>query len=159
MKENIIFLDIDGVLNHEVWYNSKEYGSLEKLDRVRHLDPSSVKLINKLCLQANCKVVISSTWRVGMSLSDLQAMLDKAGATFKIIDVTGITREGIRGVEIYNWWQDKREDYNNYVIFDDDDDMLLDQVNNFFHIDGYCGITPTVIYRAERYLNTWERKL
>ena len=155
MKENIIFLDIDGVLNHHLYYENN-HKKLDLSKEENHLDPSRIKLINTLCKQANCKVVVSSTWRIGTEIEELQVILNSRGATFEIIDKTGKCCSGIRGVEIYNWWKDNKDNYNNYVIFDDDGDMLLWQKNNFFQIDGYCGITPTVIYKAERFLNCLE---
>jgi len=152
MKLNVIFLDIDGVLNHHLYYeNNHKKSDLSKEEN--HLDPSKIELINKLCKQANCKVVISSTWRIGEEVKTLQNMLNSRGATFEVIDKTGRCCSDVRGVEVYNWWSKNEDDYNNYVIFDDDNDFLIEQINNFFQIDGYCGITPTIIYKAERFLN------
>ena len=152
MKLNVIFLDIDGVLNHHLWYEGADRDK-EETSNERHLDPSKIELINQLCKDANCKVVISSTWRGGKSIKWLQDTLNSRGATFEVIDKTGRCCSDVRGVEVYNWWSKNEDDYNNYVIFDDDNDFLIEQINNFFQIDGYCGITPTIIYKAERFLN------
>jgi len=158
MKNNVIFLDIDGVLNHHLWYESK--GKDREGTRAEcHLDPEKLKLMNQLCKDANCKVVVSSTWRIGFNIKGLQELFESRGGNFDVIDITGRNKEGIRGVEIYTWWNDNKYNFNNYVIFDDDSDMLLWQKDNFFQIDGYCGITPTITYKAERLLNTWERRI
>jgi len=153
-------------LNSHIWYHKtrsddgkfKEGYTFEKHVH-SELDPDAVILVNNLCDQANCKVVVSSTWRIGRTIEELQAVLNERGATFDIIDKTIITEEEVRGVEIQKWWGDYGDDYNNYVIFDDDSDMMIDQYHNFFQIDGYCGVTPTITYKAERFLNTWERKI
>jgi hypothetical protein len=57
-----------------------------------------------------------------------------------------------RGVEIQCWIDDNSFN-GRYVIFDDDSDMMLWQTEQYFQVDGYCGLTPNLIYRAERYLN------
>lgn len=60
--ENIIFLDIDGVLNNEksiLFY----HGNLCSDD---YFDRRSLDLLAKLCEYCNCKVVLSSSWRRGL---------------------------------------------------------------------------------------------
>lgn len=57
----IIFLDIDGVLNSEVYYRIVDRS---KKDWSR-FDPKAVELIKKLLNEFSAKIVISSTWRFG----------------------------------------------------------------------------------------------
>jgi hypothetical protein len=86
----IIFLDIDGVLNHRLFYEEKS-----QADRYKEvgpdlcdLDPEKVKLLNELIESAGADVVISSTWRYGKTIDQLQALLDKVGFTGKIVGLT-----------------------------------------------------------------------
>ena len=65
-KDNIIFLDVDGVLNYSQFFKSKKY---KKLSKKLNCDPSS--MINRrnlfwiglLCRLTDAKVVLTSTWR------------------------------------------------------------------------------------------------
>lgn len=60
MKNILVFLDIDGVLNNESF--------LLKSGGAEAFDPDNVKLLNKLIKETNASVVISSAWRIGHSL-------------------------------------------------------------------------------------------
>ncbi len=83
---SILFLDIDGVLNSEDYaslYTEKEWDNLTYIER--HIDDKAVQLINYICDNTKAQVVISSTWRYGRSVEQLQEILNSRGATFKII--------------------------------------------------------------------------
>ena len=70
----IIFLDIDGVLNSDIYYR--------KVDRSvkdwTRFDPKAVELINKLIDEFSAKIVVSSTWRFG-AVKQLTSELKKSG--------------------------------------------------------------------------------
>jgi hypothetical protein len=171
--DNIVFLDVDGVLNCQLHYHSEEFQSYrnkskkeleeETLDdyHLSQISKERVEWLNGLCKNTNSVVVVSSTWRHGRSIEDLQELFDKCGGTFKVIGKTGSCGCRIRGVEIHEWLKkniDKEEhgvhyfDYYSYVILDDDSDMLLNQGPHFFQTDTYSGLTPNTCYRAERFL-------
>jgi len=88
----IIFLDIDGVLNSEMWYRSR----FEQLDREEEtgnypyyeFDPILIDRLNRIIEETDAKVVVSSTWRIGRSVEDLQNLLNKVGFKGEIIDTT-----------------------------------------------------------------------
>lgn len=159
MAEKLIFLDIDGVLNHELFYRAEDQQA--RYERVGYpycdIDPDKVALLNVLVKDTGAKVVISSTWRKGKDISELQAILDWGGFKGEIIGKTPCLRlekrSMPRGIEIYCYLEDNQDDNTSYVIFDDDSDMMLWQKNNFFLVDGYCGLTPNIIYKATRFLN------
>lgn len=145
---NILFLDIDGVLNSESWYLSNEFKN--KLSNKAcyletHLDNTAIDKLNQLCNKTDAKIVISSTWR---TFSDCIPTLQKNGLTAEIIDVTpdltellpsGVWVSKTRGEEI-QYWLDNNQ-WNNYVIIDDDSDMLESQKQNFVQTDDMYGIT------------------
>ena len=62
----IIFLDIDGVLNHEAFYKER-YERVQNGEKLNHpyseIDSNSVTNLNSLIADTDAKVVISSTWR------------------------------------------------------------------------------------------------
>lgn len=150
---NIIFLDIDGVLNCQVFYNERAEG-----DHI-NVCADRVSWLNEVCKNTDAKVVISSVWRYS-GLEYCINKLKEVGATFDIIDVTPNLRgQGcLRGNEILQWIKDNEEllgkpyhEYYNYVIIDDDSDMLYWQKDNFFQTDCYAGLTPNICYKIERF--------
>ena len=166
----IIFLDIDGVLNHQLFYEEKTQA--ERYKEVGHpdcdLDDKAIDLINDLVKDTGAEIVISSTWRKGKSIEFLQELLDKHGLKAKIIGKTPVYWFGSeceangsvsRGEEIAGWMKkyvdEKKIGWSDlsYVILDDDSDMLYRQRNRFLIIDGYCGITYNIVYKAKRILN------
>ena len=156
---NVIFLDIDGVLNHELFYEKRQEKVLNdnenfiKLPKeLRDIDVEKVKLLNKLCADTKSKVVISSTWRIGRTVDELREMFKNVGFTFEIIDKTPASDHRVRGVEIKSWLKSNLS-VTNYVILDDDSDFLIAQQKHFFWVDRYCGLTPTICYKIEIFLN------
>lgn len=122
--------------------------------------------LNHIIEKTGAKVVISSTWRKSHSVQELQELLEKVGFIGEIIGRTPslyLNKNGEesytipRGCEIDCWlkntfdWDDLA--YVRYVILDDDSDMLFQQRENFFRVDGYCGITPNLAYRVINFLN------
>jgi hypothetical protein len=126
----IIFLDIDGVLNSERFFEMNaqglEFGHSQ-------LDPDAVERLNRLIEETGAKVVISSSWRHVWSRDEIVRMLEKRG--FKHGDtIIGITPTlaGPRGDEVAEWLgtDDERRridpdhsDVESYVILDDSDDF------------------------------------
>ena len=174
---SIVFLDIDGVFNCQLFYSSKQFQNYKeakkklrqdvKAKRIERLDyyasqicKERVQWFNKLCEEVNAVVVISSTWRQNKTIEELQEIMDYCGGTFKIIDKTPYTGYE-RGTEISKWLQDNIKpethgcnyyDFHRYVIIDDDSDMLLNQRFNFFQTDSYSGLTPNTCYKIKRFL-------
>lgn len=62
--DNIIFLDIDGVLNCEKAFKDG-YCKYKEWNNDHHMSfyPPSKKLLNKLIEKTDAKIVISSSWR------------------------------------------------------------------------------------------------
>ncbi len=161
----IVFLDIDGVLNHHHFYETRYKGE-EKTNPTKFevyadmIDPKSVDFLNEIVDGTDAKFVISSTWRLGKTIEELQKLLDYHGFKGEIIGKTPRGCESCcRGNEIHTWIRDNEEhlggnysDYSSYVILDDDSDMLYWQRNNFLLVDGYIGITPNIAYKAIRIL-------
>lgn len=155
----IIFLDIDGVMNHQLYYREKSQHERHNSGDIYDIDPVSVGFLNTLIDQTGAKVVISSTWRHSGIEYCRTALLAK-GFQGEIIDITpNLRHEGcLRGNEIYHWININSEmlcgtpngsDFKEYVILDDDTDMLYWQGNNFIQIDPYAGLTPNHCYRAK----------
>ena len=120
-KINIIFLDVDGVLNSRAYLNSHK-------DPEDEIDMRAVERLAKIYKQCNCKIVLSSSWRelcgdetkVPHSMYKyLESCLAKYGMT--IMDVTPMILSN-RPEEIAAWLADNKDLVKNYVSLDDDFD-------------------------------------
>lgn len=128
---SLIFLDVDGVLNCQLFYTEK-FAHLERFDgiplykivkkylhklikkkEISDLDyyksqmcSKRIGWLNELCAETNSAVVLSASMRNGWSVEDLQKIFNYCGATFTIIGKTGNCQCRIRGVEIHQWLQE-----------------------------------------------------
>jgi hypothetical protein len=106
----VIFLDIDGVL-----------APIREWDRYGDLDPACVHVLNEIVTRGGADVVVSSTWRYGKSVAELQALLEAQGFTGRVIDKTPDDAPAGRGDEIAAWLA--AHPVGAYVIIDDHADM------------------------------------
>lgn len=168
-KDNIIFLDIDGVLTSNI--NRKEkYKEHQKIKdkwewKKFWFDENCIKQLNYLVQSTNSKIVISSTWRKNHTLKQLQQIFKEVGFVGEIIGKTkclyfenSIGKTVPRGCEIDLWLTENYDKYKlpldfNYIILDDDSDMLMSQQNHYFRVDPYTGLTENIIYRCILFLN------
>jgi hypothetical protein len=136
----VVFLDVDGVLNDRAWLHHETIVPVpDGTVKVEHyidnpIAPYLVARLNEIVRRTGAFVVVSSTWRLGMSLKELDALLDKGG--FKhpgtILGKTG-TIGGDRGHEIQAWL-DLHGAVERFVILDDDSDMA--------HLTPFLVLTP-----------------
>lgn len=126
--KHIVFLDVDGVLNCQLFYTERykhltQYNDipfyktvkkyLRKLLKTKELSkfdyyksemcPMRMGLLNELCEETNSAVVLSASMRSGWTVEELQEIFNYCGATFNIIGKTGHCKERVRGVEILEW--------------------------------------------------------
>ncbi len=107
----MIFLDIDGVL-----------APIRRWDRYGDLDPACIQVLNEIVARGEADVVVSSTWRYGKTVAELQAMLAAQGFTGRVVDKTPTGAPGAdRGEEIAAWLAEHA--VSGYVIIDDHVDM------------------------------------
>ena len=112
----VIFLDIDGVLNSKKFFKS-DYTYAAPDDS---LDPYAIKKLNKIVDKTGAEIVVSSTWRIGKSVDDLENILNRNGFTGHVIDKTEdlIHERKTRGDEIKKWL-DEHLNIDSFVIIDD----------------------------------------
>lgn len=163
---SVIFLDFDGVLNCQLFYDSPEFNKTKfnsedvYTHHVHNCSPMRIQWLNDLCKETGAVVVVSATIRGSFNVDELQDLFNRCGGTFTVIDKTDYCDCRIRGVEIQNWLKDnclqyfgvQYYDFRKYAIIDDDSDMLLCQWENFFQVDNYSGLTPTTCYKIKRFL-------
>jgi len=111
VTRRVIFLDIDGVL-----------APIRRWDRYGDLDPACIQVLNGIVARAGADVVVSSTWRHGKTVAELQEMLEAEGFTGRVVGKTPNGTPGAdRGDEIAAWLAE--HPVGGYVIIDDHVDM------------------------------------
>lgn len=121
---NVLFLDIDGVLNSAEWFSALAKANEETGAAFDNgvLDPKAVKVLNTVLARTGAKVVVSSTWRKLYDFEDLKELLAKQGVdTSSFIGKTGNSMDGHRGREIAAWLE--ANDVDNFVAIDDSTDL------------------------------------
>jgi histidinol phosphatase-like enzyme len=164
MSRKVLFLDFDGVLNSErsaavVHSITGENGyglPYEELALTKanlKLDPIALRLLEYIVLTTKCDIVISSTWRMHLSLDKFTEIFKVYGLTIPgPIDKTSENEFRKRGSEIEKWLADHNE-YTSYVIIDDSSDMLPYQENNFVQTDYEFGLRREDANKAIGILN------
>ena len=112
----ITFLDFVGVLNSS---KSVERGAIK--GGMLQVDPWHVVHLNEIVARSGAKVVVSSTWRLGRTVEELQKILDDAGFKGEVISMTTNVWNR-RGNQIQSW-MDRFGKPDEFVILDDDSDM------------------------------------
>jgi HAD domain in Swiss Army Knife RNA repair proteins len=91
-------------------------------DRYGDLEPACIGVLNDIVAQTGAEIVVSSTWRYGKTVSELQTMLDAQGFAGHVRDKTpGGPAGATRGEQIAAWLAEHPLD--GYVIIDDHVDM------------------------------------
>lgn len=120
----IVFLDIDGVLNHE----GTSHRVNEVCDDADHgmlgVSPECIAALSHLVLITGAEIVVSSTWRKLHSLGRIERMLRRHGYVGpRIFEQTPRLGGLARGFEIQAWLDTQEVKPEAFVILDDDDDM------------------------------------
>ncbi len=177
----VIFLDIDGVLNVEVFINAfwevckqaeikRPEAKVLRKDIMRDqfgtlFCPTATSRLKAIIDKTGAKIIISSTWR----LSGLQFMQDlwkHRNLPGEVIGITPSFRRdrtpeeeemsheirAERGREI-EYYLSIHPEIEAYVIIDDDNDMLPSQASNFVRTDECYGITTIESVKAIQILN------
>lgn len=162
--DKYLFLDIDGVLNSENFYETSQdeqireffykYPNLSEYDWwiLSCYDPVAVKRLNRLIEETNCKLIVSSSWRVD---SRLPTIFIKIGINHRIDGVTPYLPGQDRGVEIKQFLDEIKGDYV-YCILDDDSDMLMEQEPYFINVSCVTGLTDEDVNKAIKILNNYD---
>lgn len=139
---NILFLDFDGVLNCQLFYE-EYFKDIEKYDNIplyktarkllrklvktkeistteyfkRNCCPKRISMLNALCEETNTAVILTASMRNGYPIEVIREIFKSCGATFNIIDKTPHTGYE-RGTEISKWLKDNCEKYFGVHYYD-----------------------------------------
>lgn len=132
----VLFLDVDGVLNHTTFIrdHARNHNNLFAID------PEKVILLQEIVFKTDCKIVLSSTWRhstegVAVLLTHLRAKdLDIWSAIPKFC------RSRARAIKS---WLGVHEEVTHFAILDDDGDANFGE--GFFQTHMDTGLTEGVV--------------
>lgn len=133
---NYIFLDVDGVLNHETYtkkcYNRNGHKGFGMY--YMPFDPKCLKRLAKIVRKTNAIVVLSSTWRLDKThIAVLNARLAEYG-----VRIENFTKNMnmIRGLEIKTWLKDNNFNWNtdNFIVIDDEIEDIITHIDEKFVI-------------------------
>ena len=150
----LVFLDFDGVLNSASYQRkiSAELTDAEFFTRSsKLLDSDAIERLNRVLSATGAQVVVSSTWRVGMTVAALQSLLEERGFSGVVCGVTPRLHLE-RGAEIASWLDERKDEPEHaegvrFVIFDDGEGMG-DLVSRHVKTDGEVGLTENDCERA-----------
>lgn len=158
---NIIFLDIDGVLNTERFQTIQVKNcECDWHEAQFNFDPICMNNLKEIINKFDAYVVITSTWRYwrdknGQPWTELIGNFNKYNIKERIIDIIPIlskyNSELCRGDEIKEWLKN-HNDISNFVIIDDENDML-DLSNKLVQCDYITGLTDTIKEKCFEILN------
>ena len=140
MKYNIIFLDIDGVLNGYNKWNDLGWrlccflkiGLLKKwyrkITNVFGIHTRKVKRLAKIVHKTNAKVVLSTSWRNRLWYTPYENMYGDEKKFIDLckkykIEIIGITprsKDGKRDGEIISWLSNNEDKVKKFIILDDE---------------------------------------
>lgn len=138
---SILFLDFDGVLNTTPYLLGFGVGFLK---RSEELSLEHVARLNQVLAQTSARVVVTSTWRIGSTVDELQALLDSRGFVGEVLGMTpDLFHENAqrkRGEEISRWLED-HEDVSLYAVVDDDPGAGVGHEDRFVLTSDSLGLT------------------
>lgn len=157
IKYDIIFLDIDGVLNNHKFITQNKSLTPELQ---RNIDDKKVVLLKRIVNQTKAKLVLSSSWRQMFDASlnplsneaiELKSVLKKHG--MQIWDKTDAQISKVNS--IIKWLKMNEQMINNYIIIDDDYMNTAHLLGSFqVKTSYYIGLTEKEVLLAIRKLNS-----
>ena len=109
----IIFLDIDGVLNSDEYFDKIKNLNINGIEN--DIDVSKIVLLKKSLDETGAKIVLTSSWRYTKKAQELKQLLLSYGI---IVDCTPFI-DNERGIEIKKWLQE-HNDVQDFLILDDE---------------------------------------
>lgn len=157
---NVIFLDIDGVLNSKFWDESHQM----EISDGKHIDTEKVILLSKLVNRTNASIVFHSGWRFWFDENikptrkeseHLVNLLAKEGMSISGVTPDFTTEEirktkkfsKVKADEILAWLQEHPET-ENWIVLDDLDLHNEEIVRHQVMTNPECGLTEADVDKA-----------
>ena len=140
----VIFLDVDGVLN------SSSDGYSIKLRTDSHLI-----LLKYIVENTGARIVLSSSWRIGITKASKNLLKRLGEYGLKIMDSTPVLpSSSCRGDEIRQWLNYSNYVIERFVILDDEDDMAEFTTTNLVRTNTNVGLQDKDSLECIRILNS-----
>lgn len=154
--KKIIFLDFDGVLvTGRCQMQLRETNGTLRDEHGALFDPECVKLLKDVIDATDADIVVSSTWKMEMSLEGILRMWSDRVLPGRVIGVTPDIDPIHRGDEIVAWLDACGEDCR-YAIIDDTpftDFFREEQLPHLFKVDERVGIDEDTVRSVIDYFN------
>ena len=160
----LIYLDFDGVI-----CTNRACHAIGETGMNTYLDPTACKLVERLIVECDAKVVISSDWRLKHSKTEIFNMLKSGGhhiiannlhTRWATPDLLRDPKPSSRGKEIELSLAEieAHDSVSNYVILDDVHDFMNYQEKNVVLCDQDDGIGFRDFCKAQNLLITKDHK-
>ena len=146
---NVIFLDVDGVLNNEY--------TTDRIKGYIGIDDNKVRLLKQIVDYFDAKIVLSSTWRHDIDNEIGVYLFDKLSKqSLFIYDYTPNISWTRRAKEVVTWINDNYNLINSVIILDDEDfNWEYYQLDNYWvrtlYNDKNGGLTETTVNNIINY--------
>jgi len=111
----VLFLDVDGVLNHHDTKERHIFGGRSFVG----LDRACVARLHRVLTATGAKVVISSSWRKSLPPERMAAILAEAGCPADVIGATEITGQYEDREALIRDWLVDHPDVTAWIVIDD----------------------------------------
>lgn len=153
MKKKIIFLDFDGVME-TVFQLPLEDAMKVQYDKYGPMfDEECINNLRLIISAANAEIVVASSWKLNLSLKDLQYMWQSIHLPGIVIDSTP-NINFMNDTEIDSWLYQHEGEVDDYVILDDmtADNFTQAQQSHFFHVNPSVGLNREIAEEVIRFL-------
>ena len=157
---NVLFLDLDGVLNSVNWMSNVNPDFWIAEDGDTQLDPEAVMRLERVVRESGAKIVLSSSWRKLYEYKTIESFLRHHGFTGEVIGETPHRvdfAERPAGTYQRGWeiqaWLDEHPEVAHFAILDDDSDMAH-LTDHFVHTKHPHGLQDEHIPQILKLLGT-----
>lgn len=123
MATKVIFLDIDGVLNSNLWVlqnsGAASRGTSSTLELMRKMiNTKHIPFLQRVVSETGAQIVVSSSWRDVLTIDELRDIFSSYGLDAEII---GTTPPGHVRRDAIERWLAAHSEISRYVVLDDFD--------------------------------------
>lgn len=152
---NIIFLDIDGVLNSRTHMNNLIQQRKSVSSGNMELNRESILILKEIINKTNAKIVLSSSWRkILRNVVNVRNQLKSHGIS--LLGLTGTSQSGKRDDEIREWinnWINEKNNIRSFIIIDDDEQDIELYKDRLIHTTWMYGLQKEHIKNSIELLN------
>lgn len=155
----VLFLDIDGVLNHDAQREARKRVPIEHRVEGDWIDPVCVARVQAICDRTGAVIVLSSSWREMVGFDRTLKVLRAKGLTAEVIGQTPTSVPAGKWlvVALTRWqeiqaWLEAHPEVIQYAVLDDDAEGTPEDV--YVYTKFSEGITDAHVERAVDLLTT-----